>query len=98
MANDTASPVPYEFTVSFDGGAPVSVLHEKPVLVAALTLASSHRVKIRQVGKPVASFSFRFSEYKGSNLCLWFNPLYESWSLSPPSAMRWCRCADQHDA
>jgi hypothetical protein len=92
LANDTASVVPYEFTVSFDGDEPVSVSHKESVLVSGLSLASSHRVKISQSGQPKASFTFWFSQHKSSNLCLWFKPLYESWSLTPPGAMRWCRC------
>jgi hypothetical protein len=92
LANDTASDVPYEFTVSFDGREPVSVSHKESVLVSGLSLASSHRVKISQAGRPKASFTFRFSLHKSNNLCLWFKPLYESWSLTPSGAMRWCRC------
>jgi hypothetical protein len=93
MANSTASTVPYEFTVSFNNSKPVTVSHSLPVLVPKLALAKRHRVQIKQAGSLKTSFTFRFSEHKSSNLCLWFNPLYETWSLSTPGKMRWCRCA-----
>ncbi len=93
MANSTASTVPYEFTVSFNKGKPVAVSHSSPVLVPKLAIAQRHRVQIKQAGSPKTAFTFRFSEHKSSNLCLWFNPLYETWSLSVPGNMRWCRCA-----
>jgi hypothetical protein len=93
MANSASSTVPYEFTVSFNNSEPVVVSHGLPVLVPKLAIAQRHRVQIKQAGSPKAAFTFRFSEHKSSKLCLWFNPLYETWSLSAPGKMRWCRCA-----
>ena len=92
QANATASTVPYEFSVSFSRGDPVSVSHQSPVLVESLSLDVRHLVEIRQAGAPKASFRFHFSEYSSNRLCLWFNPLYESWSLTEPGRTPSCRC------
>ena len=70
LANDAASDVPYEFTVSFDGGVPVSVSHKESVLVSGLSMTSRHRVKISQAGQPKASFTFLFSQHESNNLSL----------------------------
>jgi len=94
LSNATASTKPYEFTVKVDAEAPVTPSHSVSVLVANLPASSSHRVNISQGGSPTASFRFRFTDYKSNDLCLWFNPLYESWSLWPMSASKGkCACA-----
>lgn len=92
LSNNAASSVPYDFTVSFNGNRPLHVSHTAPLSVQGLSLASRHTVQIKQAGQPKESFTFRFSEHKTDSLCLWFNPLYETWSLTPPGRMRQCHC------
>ena len=86
----------YDFTVSFDGGKPLAVPHNAPVLVSKLSLASRHSIRIRQEGKPAASFTFRF--YEDKRLCLWLNEFYGTWQLDSPGNRSWCRCARQSAA
>ena len=93
LANSTASAVPFEFTVSLNKGKPVAVSHSATVLVQKLAITQSHLVRIKQAGSLLAAFTFRFSEHKSSHLCLWFNALYETWSLSTPDDRPWCRYA-----
>ena len=92
LANATASSAPYDFTVTIDRKNPIEVSHRTPILVSNLSLASRHRVQIKQGGRLKESFVFSFSDHNTGNLCLWFRSLYEIWSLSPPGRMRWCRC------
>ena len=92
LTNGTASSVPYDFTVSFDGNKPLKVSHKTPIKVSGLSLAARHRVQIRQGGRPKASFVFSFSDHETDNLCLWFKSLHETWSLTAPGRMPWCRC------
>ena len=93
LSNTTASAKPYEFTVTIDGVAPVSASHSTSTLIANLLAATSHRVSIHQGGDLATSFRFRFAEQKSNHLCLWFKPLYESWSLWPMSDSKGkCSC------
>lgn len=76
------------------GGNPISVysiqVDKMPVVVAsndrAIRISSisptrKHLVKIIGDGKTVQSFWFTFKEFKTKDLCLFFNSLYETWSL-----------------
>ena len=93
QSNATASSVPYDFSVTIDSGNPIPTSHSAPALVRSLELTGRHSLQIKQNGLPKTAFSFRFSEYKSNNLCLWFNPLYESWSVAPVALhKRNCRC------
>jgi hypothetical protein len=93
LSNATASSVPYDFAVTINRGKPTIVSHKAPSPIRGLDLAKRHSVQIKQAGRAKAAFSFRFSDHKSNNLCLWFNPLYESWSISPVAVhKRNCRC------
>ena len=100
LYNASASATPFEFTVAIDKSQPVAVLHDASVLLDGLAIGQRHRVAIRQVGKPSASFAFSFAEYGSNDLCLWFGPFYESWSLWPSKQSKGkCACgAMQHGA
>ena len=93
LANAAASPIPYEFSVKVGAQPEVQASHSASVLVAGLDEQQRHFVVIRQNGKPVSSFRFRFAEREAQNLCLWFGPLYESWSLWPMAESKGkCSC------
>jgi hypothetical protein len=95
LANPTASKVPFEFTVSVDGATPIPTSHQASVLIPGLDPTVRHRVSISQNGKPKASFSFRFSDHGSNAVCLWYGPLYDSWSVWPMSRSRGkCSCKD----
>ena len=93
LANYTASPEPFDFTISFDGDLPVAASHAQSVLVPDLAYSSPHKVAIRQNGKTAASFVLRFKDYGSDRLCLWYGPLYNSWSVWPMAQSRGkCGC------
>jgi hypothetical protein len=94
LSNPTASAVPYEFAVTLGARAPIATSHTKSLLVGGLDTSQSHLVIIRQGAKRAASFQLRFSTYKTDHLCLWFGPLYESWSVWPATQSRGkCACS-----
>jgi hypothetical protein len=83
LANATASNKAYDFTVAIGEKPAVAVSHAESVAVSDIAVGQRHRVVIRQGGTPSASFTFTFEEHDDERLCLWFGPLYESWSLWP---------------
>ncbi len=94
LSNATASAVPYDFSIAVGPHPAVAISHERDTLIQGLDTFASHLVRISQHGKQIASFGFRFSEMKSRNLCLWFNPLYETWSLWPLAESKGkCSCA-----
>jgi len=95
LSNTTASAVPYEFAVTVGDRAPIATSHTQSLLVGGLDTSTSHLVIIRQGAKRVASFQLQFPTYKTDHLCLWFGPLYESWSVWPLAQSRGkCACSD----
>lgn len=62
--------------------------------INGLDLAAVHRVVISCKGKPQQSFKFRFSEFKGTHLCLFINDMYKTAQLWDPkeSSAPWCKC------
>jgi hypothetical protein len=51
-----------------------------------------HRVTIQCDGKPQQSFTFRFSEYQSSKLCLFLNDFYQTVQLWERERAPWCKC------
>jgi hypothetical protein len=97
LANATASDKAYDFTVTVGERPAVSVSHAESVTVSDIEVGQRHTVVIRQGGKPSASFTFTFEEHGSEQLCLWFGPLYESWSLWPLEQARGkCDCSAMH--
>ena len=97
LANATASEKPYNFSVAIDELAPVAVSHLESVVVSGLRTSQRHEVAIRQGGERFASFTFTFEEHQSERLCLWFGPLYESWSLWPLQRSKGkCSCGAEH--
>ncbi|MDR0233976.1 MAG: hypothetical protein LBI31_04140 [Zoogloeaceae bacterium] len=95
LSNATASAKPYEFTITIDNGAPVTASHSASILIGNLSAVTPHLVSIRQGAELVTSFRFRFTNERSNRLCLWFNPLYESWSLWPMSDSKGkCSCGN----
>jgi hypothetical protein len=81
------------YSVQVDNDPAVVVSNEKGILISRLNTGKKHSVKISGDGKQLESFSFTFSDYSSNKLCLWFNPLYETWSLwKTKNAGAKCRC------
>jgi hypothetical protein len=60
--------------------------------IDGLSLAGQHRVVVSCDAKPQQSFKFRFSQYKGTELCLFLNDLYQTVQLWEREGAPWCKC------
>jgi hypothetical protein len=65
---------------------------EKSVKLDALDTGTRHRVVVYCSGKPQQSFTFRFSDFKTSQLCLFLNDLYKTAQLWGAKESPWCKC------
>jgi hypothetical protein len=61
--------------------SPVVASNDRPVRISSIATGRKHLVKIVGDGKVVESFWFSFSQFKAKDLCLFFNSLYQTWSL-----------------
>lgn len=86
-------PTSQPYTIRVDGRRSVAVSAERAISVADLPLEPVHSVSISSGGRRLASFTFRFSQFETSALCLLANDFYGSWSLveAEKSPAR-CRC------
>jgi hypothetical protein len=83
----------YQFTVQVDSLQPVAVGAQSPILISAVPTGRSHRVVIRDAGRPIESFHFSFEKRGALRLCLSYAPWYQTWSLEPVRLNdRSCRC------
>ena len=71
------------YTIQVDNRSPVDVAAEQGVAIKGISIAGRHLIRIKGDGKDIAAFRFQFDNYDSHNLCLWFKPLYETWSLTP---------------
>lgn len=62
------------------------------VKVSPLDVSSRHRVVVLCDGKPQQSFTFRFTEFKSNELCLFVNDLYKTAQLQDAKRCPWCKC------
>lgn len=93
LHNAAASETPYDFTVRIGDRPAVATSPDRSVLVQGLATSAAHRVVIKRNGKPFASFLLRIADYKSETVCMWFGPLYESWSVWPMAeAKHLCAC------
>jgi hypothetical protein len=65
---------------------------KESVKLAGLDLNTRHRVIVLCDHKPQQSFTFRFSEFKTKQLCLFLNDLYRTVQLSEAKGAPWCKC------
>ena len=81
------------YSIQVDKMAPVVASHDRPVPISSIATDRKHLVKIIGDGKVIQSFWFNFSRFKTRDLCLFFNSLYETWSLWDGKEGRAiCRC------
>ncbi len=69
------------YSIQVDKMSPVVASNDRPVRISSIATGRKHLVKIIGDGKVVQSFWFNFSQFKTKDLCLFFNSLYETWSL-----------------
>jgi hypothetical protein len=94
LGNPSGGGRSFNFSVQINNGKLMTFSHTESILVSHLELEAKHRVKVFRDGKPFASFSFKFSEYKRhpKKLCLFINELYETWQLWDDKDCPWCKC------
>jgi len=81
------------YSIQVDKMSPVVASSNRPVRISSIGTGRKHLVKIMGDGKVVQSFRFNFSTFKTNDLCLFFNSLYETWSLWDGKEGRTiCRC------
>lgn len=96
LGNPTGGNRVFDLSVQIDDGPLHPTSHDKGVRVAGLSTKLRHLVKIRNQNRLLHSFYFNFAEYKSKDLCLWFKPLYETWSLwTAKDARGLCDCSDK---
>ena len=94
LANSAASATPYEFSIAVSWHRPVATSHDKSVLISNVAIAKPLTVAIKRNGKPFAQFHLSLNKETSSNVCLWYGPLYESWSVWPMSRSKGkCKCS-----
>ena len=69
------------YSVRIDDRLPVVTSDSSPLKISGLAPRRKHLVKIIGDGELKESFRFKFSSYSSNKLCLWFKPLYETWTL-----------------
>lgn len=93
LANPAGGNPVSSYSIQVDKLAPVVASNIKPVRISSLTRNRRHVVKIIGDGKLVSSFRFDFNKYQTNDLCLFFKPLYQTWSLWDGKEGRGiCRC------
>lgn len=81
------------YSIQIDKMPPVVASNDKPVRISSISRHRKHLVKIIGDGKVAQSFWLNFSKFKTKDLCLFFNSLYETWSLWDGKEGRAiCRC------
>jgi hypothetical protein len=81
------------YSIQIDKMSPVVASNERPVRISSIATDRKHLVKFIGDGKTVLSFWFNFSTFKTRDLCLFFNSLYETWSLwDGKEGHAICRC------
>ncbi len=82
-----------KYSVQVDNGKRYIPQTDSSTCISDLELNKDHVVKIRCNKKVIASFRFSFEKEGSSELCLWHNDLYCTWSLWPlQDAKHLCKC------
>jgi len=69
------------YSIQIDKRSPVVTSNDRPVRILSISTGGRHLVKIIGDGKVVQSFWLNFAKFKTNQLCLFFNSLYQTWSL-----------------
>lgn len=94
LANSAGGGRSFNYSIRVDNGRILSVSHEEGIQFRDLAPGRRHVVRIYRDGKLVHSFRFGFEKEESRSLCLWFNALYETWSLWPDrDAKSKCDCS-----
>lgn len=87
----------YIFSVQVDEGKAIALSTVRSQRVAGLRTDQKHLVIIRDAGKIIESFWFRFDRYKTNDLCLRYGTGYQSWLLEDVrKGQKQCYCGKQY--
>ena len=85
--------ISYDFSVRVDTGEWYAFSRDKPNLIPGIARDGRHLVSVRDGDRVVESFWFRFDKYQTTDLCLWYKPWYQTWSLwDAKNGGKKCRC------
>jgi hypothetical protein len=91
LGNPSGGNAARAYSVRIDDRSSIAIAAGRGTLVEALSLDRSHTVVIYAGGLRKETLRLRFGEHR--SLCLWFNALYETWSLMPRAGKeKICAC------
>ena len=82
---------PATLTIGIDKQPPVSWPHNRTVKIENLALNERHLIVLRSDGKRIQSFWFRFSDYKDTKLCVYYDG-YQGVQFGDKYNTFWCKC------
>ena len=93
LANPAGGNCVQHYSIRIDDLPLVQTAPDKGFRTAPLEYSKKHVVRIFGDGKQVGSFYFKFTDYNSSDLCLFFDSLYQTWHLREmKSTGKWCSC------
>jgi hypothetical protein len=94
LANPSGGNAARAYSVQIDDRSSIAVAADRGTLVEALDLDKFHTVVIYADGLRKETLRLGFGEHRAQ--CLWFNALYETWSLTPRAGKeKICACEPQ---
>jgi hypothetical protein len=95
LGNPTGGGRTWAYSVQIDDGIAQATSHQHAIRIERLALGRRHVIRIWNKGELATSFWFTFEKLGGAtDGCLWFKPLYETWSLWPMrDARHLCSCS-----
>ena len=66
--------------------------HHANIELEDIDITQRHQIVVLCDGKAQQSFSFSFSSYKSTDLCLFINDLYQTAQLWDRKHSPWCKC------
>ncbi|MFC1838955.1 hypothetical protein ACFL1N_05190 [Thermodesulfobacteriota bacterium] len=83
----------HEFSIQIDDGIILPVPYGVNKKYERIKTGERHLLIIRDKGKIIESFWFSFENYNTEKLCLWFKPMYLTWSIWPQkNSKHLCKC------
>ena len=79
-------------SLSIDKQPSISWPTKESTKIGDLSLEARHRVVVLCDGKPQQTFTFRFSDKKGTELCLFLDGAYRTVQLWDRKGSPWCKC------
>jgi hypothetical protein len=82
---------PATLTLRIDKREPIRWPHKQAVKIENLTLNDRHVIVLTSDGERIQSFWFRFSDFKYTKLCVYFDG-YQGVQLADRHSALWCKC------